>query len=217
MAEIYLGRIVAAGMTQDGQLAAMYRVSSRSFPNRQAVIGKEGVSIVPKPGFESDIFKNPYIAYNCARIINKEIAVLSNGSHTDPIVEKLLSGMSIRDALIYSLAVMDYEKDSYDTPRIAVVVRKGEKNGWLGTIRRDGLDVRSFPLEKGKCVFVSTYEKNVPNGHNVTDFAASGAEAGCAYVLGQGEFASFTNPVTAVCAFETKSGFDLAAQDAPAK
>ncbi|MDR0932030.1 MAG: hypothetical protein LBM70_03310, partial [Victivallales bacterium] len=34
---MYLGRIVAIGMTKDGKPTAMYRVSSRSFPNREAV------------------------------------------------------------------------------------------------------------------------------------------------------------------------------------
>ena len=33
---MYLGRIVAAGLTKDGRAVAMYRVSSRSFPNREA-------------------------------------------------------------------------------------------------------------------------------------------------------------------------------------
>jgi hypothetical protein len=30
---MYVGRIVAAGITKDNHLVAMYRVSSRSFPN----------------------------------------------------------------------------------------------------------------------------------------------------------------------------------------
>ena len=34
---MYVGRIVAIGMTKDGRPCAMYRVSSRSFPNRRAV------------------------------------------------------------------------------------------------------------------------------------------------------------------------------------
>ncbi|MBP5233383.1 MAG: IMP cyclohydrolase, partial [Planctomycetes bacterium] len=31
---MYLGRMVAVGMTPSGKLSVMYRVSSRSFPNR---------------------------------------------------------------------------------------------------------------------------------------------------------------------------------------
>ena len=212
MQDIYLGRIVAVGMTEAGNLAALYRVSSRSFPNRKAVVGKDAVSIVPKEGHEGDIFKNPYIAYNCAKIVNGT-AILTNGSQTDPIAEKIATGMSIRDALIYSLAVMDYEKDAYDTPRIAAIVRKGEKTGWLGTIRRDGIKVRSFELQKGRCFYVSTYEHCWPTPEQTAKFTAKDAAGACAYALGQEEFAHFLNPVTAVCAVESATGFDLATQD----
>lgn len=213
MQDIYLGRIVAAGMTVEGKLTALYRVSSRSFPNRKAVINKDVVSIVPKEGHEGDIFKNPYIAYNCAKIINNETAILTNGSHTDPIAEKIASGMNIRDALIYSLAVTDYEKDAYDTPRIAAIVRKGEKFGWLGTIRRDGMEIRSFELQKGRCFYLSTYEHSSPLPERCASLNASDAAGACVCALGQDEFAHFLNPVTAVCAVENSTGFTLAAQD----
>ena len=42
---MYLGRIVAAGMTKDGNPTAAYRVSSRSFPNRTAHLANETISI----------------------------------------------------------------------------------------------------------------------------------------------------------------------------
>lgn len=212
MEPIYLGRMVAVGMTPSAKLAVMYRVSSRSFPNRRAAVSDQKVAIVPKPGHEGDIFKNPYISYNCAIIVNNT-AVLTNGSQTDPIAEKIRSGMNLRDALVYSLAVMDYEKDSYDTPRIAAVARLGEKTGWLGVVRKNGLDVREFALEPGKCFFVSTYERNIPCSTNVCALPAADAAAACACILGEGDFASFLNPVTAVCAVEKDGAFALAALD----
>ena len=49
---MYIGRIVSIAKTLDGRLCGMYRVSSRSFPNRTAVVSEDKVSIVPKPGFE---------------------------------------------------------------------------------------------------------------------------------------------------------------------
>lgn len=214
MQDIYLGRIVAVGMNQDGKLAALYRVSSRSFPNRRAQVKADAVSIIPKEGHEGDVFKNPYIAYNCAKIVGKT-AIVTNGSHTDPIAEKVTSGMSLRDALVYSLCVMDYEKDAYDTPRIAAIVRQGETKGWLGTVRRDGLDVRSFDLKPGSCFYLSTYEHNVPCGHYDSEFAANTADEACAYTLGGGgAFKHFLNPVTAVSLLERGGGFELAARDA---
>ena len=82
---LYVGRIVCVGITPSGRVCAGYRVSSRSFPNRRAIMRESAVSIIPKPGHESDVEKNPYIAYNCARTVRGgEVAVLTNGSQTDP-------------------------------------------------------------------------------------------------------------------------------------
>lgn len=209
---IYLGRIVGIGRTQEGRMTAMYRVSSRSFPNRQAIAGDAAVRIVPKPGHEGDVMKNPYIAYNCARIVG-QTAILSNGSHTDPIAEKIASGMAVRDALVYSLAVMDYEKDDYDTPRIAAVVQAKTAEGWLGVVRKDGLDVRSFTLEPGDCFYLSTYERNIPTRHNKDALKETDAAGVCCHLLGKGAFAHFLHPVTAVAAVEGDAGFTFALKD----
>ena len=118
---MYIGRIVAIARTKDNRGAALYRVSSRSFPNRMAKTLANAVAIVPKPGFENDIQKNPYIAYDCLRLANG-YAIVTNGSQTDPIAEKIASGMAPRDALAYVMLSMDYEHDSLDTPRISAVV-----------------------------------------------------------------------------------------------
>ena len=44
----------------------------------------------------------------------------TNGSHTDPIIEKIMAGMNLRDAFTLSLLAMDYEHDTLDTPRFCV-------------------------------------------------------------------------------------------------
>ncbi len=211
----YLGRIVAVGVTPSGKVAALYRVSSRSFPNRIAIAAANGrcVSIVPKPGHETDIAKNPYIAYNCARV-ERGIAILANGSHTDPIAEKIAMGMPVRDAIGLSLLAMDYEKDDYDTPRIVAVADPENGTGWLGTIRKNGLDVREFVLKPGTVVHVSTYEHDIPETSRISTFTAESAEDACGFILEEGVFAGFTNPVTAVAAVAGKDGFTLAMRDA---
>jgi IMP cyclohydrolase len=215
VSEIYLGRIVAVAATPSGRAAALYRVSSRSFPNRQAEIAANGesVAIVPKPEFESDIRKNPYIAYNCARLMAGK-AVLANGSHADPVAEKIAMGMPVRDALALSLLAMDYEKDDYSTPRIAAVADPKEALGWLATVRKNGLDVRSFAFEPGKVIHLSTYDHNTPSVRHVSDFDAETAADACEFVMGKGAFALFTNPVTAVAAVQDPDGrFALATLD----
>jgi len=206
---MYVGRIVAVGMNTKGKLAAMYRVSSRSFPNRKGVIREKTASIVPKEGFEGDIHKNPYIAYNCLKIVGG-VAVATNGSHTDPIAEKIASGMSIRDAMILSMMALDYEKDNYNTPRIASAVDLKSRAGWLGIVRHNGLNVRQVPLEPGNAFYVATYEKNdVLISQNET-FSAETAAAACGYILHFGIFGQMENPVSAVCACETVGDFEIA-------
>ncbi len=212
---MYIGRIVSVARTPDGRICAVYRVSSRSFPNRTAVVGETKVSIIPKPGFESDIHKNPYIAYNCVRIVrNGAVAVVTNGSQTDPIAEKIDMGMPIRDALALSSLALDYEKDSYNTPRISAVADRSDGSGWLAIVRHDGLEVRKMPLLPGVFFHVATYGENHISEAQTGAFDASNADEACDFILGKGLFAQRDNPVTAVAAVLEDDRFTLCAKDA---
>ncbi|MBI1317956.1 MAG: IMP cyclohydrolase [Candidatus Hydrogenedens sp.] len=213
---MYIGRIVCVARTPQGRLAALYRVSSRSFPNRMAVADGTRISIVPKPGHEGDIQKNPYIAYNCVKLVrDATVAVATNGSQTDPIAEKIALGMPVREALALTHLAMDYEKDDYNTPRVSAVVDRAADEAWLAVVRADGLEVRKLALAPGSYCYVATYEENSisPSQGGACDF--EGAEAATAFMLGGGIFAERTNPVTGVAAVATDAGFDLHAQDAP--
>ena len=209
---MYVGRIVSVGRTKDGRLAVMYRVSSRSFPNREAQINNDIGAIVPKKGCESDVFKNPYIAYNCLRLARKT-AIATNGSHTDPIVEKVSAGVPVRDAFVSALLTLDYEKDDYCTPRIAAAVTLGADGGFLGVVREDGIEVRRFALEPGECFFVSTYETNKLSEMQRGEFDASNAKEGAEFILARGVFQDMTNAVGSICAIEDDGGFELALAD----
>ncbi len=211
---MYLGRIVTAGLTRDGKAFAAYRVSSRSFPNRTANLKDNQISIIPRPGCEGDLAKNPYIAYNCVRLCGS-VALATNGSQTDPIIEKIISGMSVRDAFALSLLAMDYEKDSLDTPRIAAAVDAATGITTLGIIRKDAVLVRQFEAKPGELRFISTYELNKPCDENFDDsFDALTAEDACDFVIRRGRFAGFENPVTAAAAVWNGTAYDLAAKDA---
>ncbi|ELZ31185.1 IMP cyclohydrolase [Halogeometricum pallidum JCM 14848] len=145
---MYVGRFIVVGPD-----FGAYRVSSRSFPNRR-VVERDGVlTVAPTPDApESD---NPYISYNCVREGGDGV-VVGNGSHVDPVAEKLDIGYPARDALAESLLALDYEKDDYDTPRIAGVV--GE-DSYVGIVRKDALLVR--PVEEDP-LLVATYEEDDP-------------------------------------------------------
>ena len=214
---MYVGRIVSVFQTVQGRLGAAYRVSSRSFPNRTTAVAGDTVSIVPKPGHEADVQKNPYIAYHCVRVVCEgEVAVVTNGSQTDIIAEKMALGVPARDALVQASLALDYEKDDYNTPRISAVVDAVAGEGWLGVVREDGLEVRRMPLEPGRFFYVATYEENsIATAQGGAYEGASAADA-CAFILGKGVFAERTNPVAAVAAVAAEKGFELEAQDAAA-
>ena len=190
---MYLGRILAVGSTKSGKFVS-YRVSSRSFPNRTAKTFDNRISIVPTEGNEKDVFKNPYIAYNSIKIV-KDIAVVSNGSHTDVIADKIESGMNIRDSIALSLLSMDYEKDDFNTPRIAGATTI-DGDSYIGIVTHEDLIVEK--VQNGKCAYISTYEHTRPN---IVDFRATNAKEAAQYIMDQGKFQKFTNPVTAAAAF----------------
>jgi len=154
---MYVGRFLVVSP----ELGA-YRVSSRSFPDRQALERDGTVTVGPTP--DAADTDNPYVSYNCVRLTERG-AVVGNGSHVDPIAEKLELGHPARDALAAPLLALDFEKDDYDTPRIAGVVGVGEDAtttagpaGYVGIVRRDALLVR----EVSEPTLVATYERDSP-------------------------------------------------------
>ncbi len=190
---MYLGRILSVGNNDNGSYVA-YRVSSRSFPNRMAKSFEDRVAIIPKEGYEKDVFVNPYIAYNCIKIVD-DIAVVSNGSHTDVIADKISVGMNIRDAIALSLMTMDYEKDDFNTPRIAGAVTKSGE-AYIGIVTHENLIVEKVP--EGESSYISTYEQIKPNK---VEFEASNSQEAAEFIMNKGKFEEFTYPVTSAAAF----------------
>jgi IMP cyclohydrolase len=206
---MYVGRIVALGRAPSGANAVAYRVSSRSFPNRAAVEQDGRLAIMPRPGHEADLARSPYIAYNCLRI-EGGFAVASNGSHTDPIAEKLELGMPVRDALASTLLALDYEKDAYRTPRIAAVTPLHGDSGWLAVVRHDALLVRELPLEPGRAFYLATYEVNgIDTAQTLPFDARTAAEVARTLVDGDG-FKGLEKPVTSAAALASSERFELA-------
>ena len=191
---MYIGRFVVVGPG-----IGAYRVSSRSFPNRRVVDRDGALTVGPTPDApETD---NPYISYNCARAVDaptgESLAVVGNGSHVDPIAEKLELGYPARDALATPLLALDFEKDDYDTPRIAGVV--GAASATIGTVRRDALLVESV----SEPTLVATYETDSPEPY---ELSATDAESAASEVLG----ADFEHAVCAAGATVDDDGVTLA-------
>jgi IMP cyclohydrolase len=123
------------------------------------------------------------------------VAVVSNGSHTDVIAEKIASGMSIRDSLALSLMTMDYEKDDFNTPRIAgATTLDGES--YIGIVTHEKVQVEKIP--SGEASYISTYEHITPNQ---VKFTAGNVSEAAQFIMDGGKFSEFTNPVTSAAAF----------------
>ena len=167
---MYVGRFLVVAPE-----VGAYRVSSRSFPNRQAVERDGAVTVEPTP--EAPPSDNPYISYNCLRRTDRGV-VVGNGSHVDPVAEKLALGTPARDALAGPLAALDFEKDDYDTPRIAGIVWltddpavDEEPGALVGTVRRDALLVERVT----EPTLVATYERDSPEPFDLAATDAAGA------------------------------------------
>ncbi|ELZ16275.1 IMP cyclohydrolase [Natrinema thermotolerans DSM 11552] len=194
---MYVGRFVVVGPE-----VGAYRVSSRSFPNRKLTARDEALTVGPTADApETD---NPYVSYNCLRVVETptgETAAFGNGSHVDPIAEKLELGYPARDALAESLLALDYEKDDYDTPRIAATIG-GDGEALIGTVRKDALLIETVD----EPTLVATYEKNAPEAF---EFDADGAAAAAseAYDL------EFEHAVCAAGVARTDDGFETAIEN----
>jgi IMP cyclohydrolase len=195
---MYVGRFLVVGPT-----VGAYRVSSRSFPNRQATERDGAVTVGPTP--DAPETANPYISYNCLRRTGRG-TVVGNGSHVDPIAEKLALGYPARDALAAPLLALDFEKDDYDTPRIAGIVGAtddptvtDEPGALVGTVCRDALRAEAVT----EPTLVATYERDDPEPF---DLAATDA-AGAARELYDHEF---EHRVCAAGVALTDDGFEMA-------
>ena len=186
---MYLGRFVVVAPDR-----AAYRVSSRSFPNRR-VVARDGTLTVA-PTDDAPETDNPYISYNCLRTTDDgAYAVVGNGTQVDPVTEKLELGYPARDALVEPLLALDYEKDDYDTPRVAGVV--GPDESYVGVVRRDALLVHAVE----EPTLVATYEKDRPEPASIEadDPAAMAREV---YDL------DYEHPVCAAAVARTGDGFE---------
>ncbi|VVB63173.1 IMP cyclohydrolase [uncultured archaeon] len=194
---MYVGRIVVVGRTE-GKSWAGYRVSSRSFPNRIAEV--RGSSILVSPMDPKDLARNPYIAYNCIRT-NGDVAVVSNGTQTDMVMERVDAGAPPLDAIAFSLVAYGYERDELDTPRIAGAVC-GNK-AWLGIAMKGEFRFKEIPLSDNDAFMVATYEKTGFEPVAVSGIDAS-AVAKAAYDL------PLERPVCSAAAFQSDEEFELA-------
>ncbi len=180
---MYIGRFVAGGQLGDSSIALVYRVSSRLFPNRRIAIGEGSASVLPTD--ETAVTDNPYVSYVCARWTDT-IAAVSNGSHTDPIFERLIDGVPAKEAISFCLGAVGYERDDYNTPRVVAVADLERGEMWFGIVAADRLHVQSAPMIAGKLWLLATNELHDAVAHARPVSATSAVEVADDVVAGPG-------------------------------
>lgn len=192
---MYIGRMIALGRSTEGTPFAGYRVSSRSFPDRHAIVKGESIYVAPRN--REDLEKSPYISYPCIKIAG-EYAVVANGEHSEAIAAHLFRGKKPFNAVTEALSEAGPEHDAHNTPRIAGILCPSR--GIIGIVQSSGLNVKEFELEKA--LMVATYEKTAfeaikIEGKNAREIALT------LYEL------EFDLPVCTACAVSKEKAFEL--------
>ncbi len=201
---MYIGRFVLVGQTRAGRWYVGYRVSSRSFPNRRVLMGDGRATVMPTE--DAPPSDNPYIAYNCFRS-DGQVGIVANGSHVDPMIDKVSLGYPLRDAIGLCSLALDFEHDSYNTPRVTAAFDASRGEAYLGIVADNQLLIRQVNPSPGEALLVATYELTQP-----TLIYLSG---GSAQELADGLFAAaYEHPVGAMVAMPTHAGWDLATHNA---
>ncbi len=201
---MYIGRFVLVGQTTEGRWYLGYRVSSRSFPNRRITVSEGRATVMPTE--DAPPADNPYIAYNCFRNYD-QVGIVANGSHVDPMIDKVSLGYPLRDALGLCSLALDFEHDSYNTPRVTAALDASRGKGYLGIVADDQLLIRQVNPSPGEALLIATYQTTQP-----TPIYLRG---GSAQELADSLFAAgYEHPVSSLVAIPTHAGWELATHNA---
>ena len=152
----YPGRGIIIGRNHDSEWVVIYWIMGRSDNSRNRVF-KYKNNILSTEAADPSLVKDPsLIIYNAMRGIGHNI-IVSNGSQTDVIYNKLMLGSSFQTSLEHE----KYEPDAPNyTPRISGYLDKNFKNISLSIIKRNHTNdvdhcfyrYSNIPLGAGYCI-----------------------------------------------------------------
>lgn len=135
----YPGRGIVLGRSSDGGcLLQVYWIMGRSANSRNRVLVVDGGRLRTEPLHPATL-ENPELVIYTAMDAHEGHHVVTNGDHTDTIMEALRGGQNFRTAL----RGRGHEPDApHYTPRIAGGIRVREGDAWLALIKADPGDAR---------------------------------------------------------------------------
>jgi IMP cyclohydrolase len=129
----YPGRGIMIGISADGQKAIIaYFIMGRSSNSRNRVFYQDGDDMMIKAFDENKVEDPSLIIYAPLRMGGKSV-IVTNGDHTDTIVDYIREGKTFADALRSRL----YEPDQPNfTPRISGIIDLEQLSYKLGILKR---------------------------------------------------------------------------------
>lgn len=177
----YPGRLLAAGMSPEGDIAIVYLITGRSASSQARRLVLEGNDIEVRPTDEDLLKKGkPELLVYKAMALRPAGAVVSNGKQTEDIISELGPGRKASEILESALRLWEYEPDApIYTPRISGCLI--ETGIGLAIVKRgpEGKAVRQFfdfRLQAGRGFLLSTYSG--PNRDPLPVFEGSPVEVG---------------------------------------
>jgi IMP cyclohydrolase len=162
----YPGRGIVLGQSSAGFLVQVYWLMGRSEQSRNRVLQQQGAIVRTMPVDAAKVADPSLIIYT-ALASHRHWHVVSNGDHTDSVVQVVRAGRDFRNALWG----MDYEPDPpHNTPRIVGVLEAGRDGaeGWLAI-------AKSNPADGSTVRFSYDYEELPPGlGWGISTYSGAG-------------------------------------------
>lgn len=151
----YPGRGFVCGLSECGRrLLQVYWITARSDENRDRMLVADGARVLVEPKDPNVRVKKPSLIFYNAMDRYNGVHVVTNGDHTDTIIQHLRENRAIG----LSLQNRTYEEDEHATPRIAAIAWLEGKN----------LELRTLLLRKNRqtdeCVRTLESSSNVQPG-----------------------------------------------------
>ena len=129
----YPGRGIVLGRNHNSEWTAIYWIMGRSDNSRNRIFTYEDNALKTEPADPSKVKDPSLIIYNAMRFIGHNV-IVSNGTQTDVIYNKLMQGSSF----MASLEDETFEPDAPNyTPRISGFIDKNRQQITLSIIRRN--------------------------------------------------------------------------------
>lgn len=206
----YVGRLLFLGYSAREEIAAAYRLASRSFPHRRFALVEDIAAVFPKPSFELEAVLKNLTPYYCLALVRNKGILAANGRHFSQIFFQISSGRDPHRSIFEVLECFGPEADELLTPRICGFI--SGSSAVIGIVSKEGVTVREYPEQPGLAVYVATYGRTNPDRNAIRNFDFSSVYDVVSLVHGGPGFRRFSNRICTVAGTLVKNRFTLASR-----